>query len=216
MCRLLRYPCLFLLPPVPWPCLFVGWASWPFLLLSARAFGVSLGGFFLSLSVGCSRGFFFCCLPFSFSSFCCLVGSPCRGVSPRLVCVFSLRPCLGLWFFGSAVVSRGSFGSCSCVGVGCLSPFCPCLWCACLPRRSFWLVFFAVVLRRGSCFCSRSCCVSLSCSSRTLPCPSVSLGGVFRLSSWALGSPPFQASSWVAAVGSLGRPCPQLCSLKGT
>jgi hypothetical protein len=50
--RFLWYPCLFLRPPFPWPCLFVGWVSVPVLLSSLCAFGVSLGGFFLSLFCG--------------------------------------------------------------------------------------------------------------------------------------------------------------------
>lgn len=154
-------------------------------------FGVFVGwsvvgcSFFLSLSVGCSRGFFFfffCVLSFSLSSFCCVLVSPCRGVSPRLVCVFSFCSCLGLWLLGSAVVSRGSCGSCSCVCAGCFSPCCSCVGCACVPRRPFWLGRFSLVLCGGSCFCSRSCCVSPSCFLPALALP-------FGFVGWGFGCP---------------------------
>jgi hypothetical protein len=159
--RFLWYPCLFLRPPFPGlafslggsPCLS---CCLPCVPLASRW----VASFFLFF-VGCSRGCFFSLLPFSFSSLLCRLVSACRCVPPRLVCFFSLCPCLGLWFCGSAVVSCWSFFSGSCVGVGCLSPFCSFFRCACLPRCPFWLVSFAVVLRRCSCLCSRSCCVSL-------------------------------------------------------
>ena len=50
--RFLWYPCLFLRPPFPWPCLFVGWLPCLSCCLPGGAFcGVSLGGlsFFLFL-----------------------------------------------------------------------------------------------------------------------------------------------------------------------
>lgn len=187
------------------------------LLRWVAPFGVFVGwsvvgcSFFLSLSVGCSRGLFFFLCSFSFSSFCCLLGSPCRGVSPRLVCLFSFRSCLGLWLFRSVVVSRGSFGSCSCFCFGCLSPCCPCVWCSCVPRRPFWLVLFSLVLCCCSCVFSRSCRLSLPVSSLPLPCPSVSLGGV-RLSSWALGFLPAKRPRGLPLLAPSGRVALNSCS----
>jgi hypothetical protein len=69
-----------------------------------------------------------------------------------LVFVFSLRPCLGLLFLCAFVLPCG-FRVSGC-GV-CLGGFVAVgsfVWLAGLPWCSLWLVGFAVVLCRGSCF----------------------------------------------------------------
>ncbi len=200
------------------PGLAVSLGGLPCLSVAFRVCLWRLVGWLLSFSfsVGCSRGCFFSFLPFSFSSLCCLLVSACRGVPPRLVCFLFLCPCLGLWFFGSAGVSRWSVVSGSCVGVGCLSPRCSFFWCCCFPRRSLWLVSCPLVLRRGSGFFSCLGCLSLSCCLPALALPFGFVGWglavlvASRFSS--LAEPP----RGLPLLASLGRPCPQLCSLKGT
>jgi len=190
------YPSLALGSP---PCAFWGVSAFPAvvrrlgLLAFPCAVGWSVCVFLPFLSWGCCRVFFFCCLPFSFSSLLCRVVSACGCCSPRLVCVFLLRPCLGRGFFAAAGVSRWSVVACSCVGVGCLSPRCSCVWCACLPRRAFWLVSRPLVLRRGSGFFACLGGLAPVLPPRLFPCCLLAVGVVcvfFRLSSWWPGSPP--------------------------
>ena len=150
---------------------------------------------FLSLSVGCSRGFFFFfpCL-FCVSFVCCCLGCACcrlfRGwlAACRWWSFCSLLCWAFLWgrsCLRSALRWLFSCRSCSC---GC-SPCRPCLWCACLPWCPFGLVCFPLVLRGGSCFFACSCGLASSVAVLAL-----ALAVFWRLgrwlSSWALGFLP--------------------------
>ena len=194
-CEALRVPLAGSRGP---PAVLGGWGFVPF----PGSSGVPAAFLLPFLSWGCCRVFFFCCLPFSFSSLLCRVVSAFRGVSPRLVCVLSLCPCLGLRFCGSAGVSRWSVVSGSCVGVGCLSPRRSCFWCAGVPWRPFGLVFLAVVLRGGSGFFACSCGLAPALLSCLAPAAFGWRGLLFGCPRGVSVLLPCRAASWVVV-----RPC---------